>query len=87
MLEVSRRTDAFLTSLDSHPVESTILICTHGGVLTTLLATLLETPLDEMLVHNFRNASLTIVEKFGLQVRVSCFNCVQHLDGCEGLVT
>lgn len=73
------RTDCFLEELGTLPSESSILICTHGGVITTILATLLDATLEEMLAHRFLNTSVTQVSVVGREVVLRKFNCVEHL--------
>lgn len=78
--EVQARSDAFLKRvIPRHPGQS-VLFCTHGGIITTLLATLVDASLEEMLVHRFRNTSLTVVEVQNGLVRVPMFNSVDHLE-------
>lgn len=77
--DVRRRTDRFLDEVRVLPAESSILVCTHGGVITTMLATLLEATLEEMLAHRFLNTSVTQVSVVGQEVVVQRFNCIEHL--------
>jgi broad specificity phosphatase PhoE len=76
---LQRRTDLFLERLCTLPSESSILICTHGGVITTMLATLLDATLEEMLAHRFLNTSVTRMSMVGREVMLRNFNCVEHL--------
>jgi broad specificity phosphatase PhoE len=77
--DVQRRTDRFLDDLRSLPPESSLLICTHGGVITTMLATLLEASLEEMLSHRFLNTSVSQLSVEPHGVVLKRFNCVEHL--------
>lgn len=77
--DVQKRTDRFLDDIRLLPTTSSILVCTHGGVITTMLATLLDAPLEEMLTHRFWNTSVTQLSVVEREATVKRFNCVEHL--------
>ena len=82
-LDLARRTGEFLQRMQKLPPESQVLICTHGGPITTILAALLDAAIEEMLLHNFHNTSLTIVDMINGMISVKCFNSIDHLEGIK----
>ena len=86
ILDVLNRTNAFLEKIRALPTDSNILICTHGGVITTLLATLLDGTAEEMLSYNFRNCSITIVDINNNVISLKAFNSIDHMVGIEVVV-
>jgi broad specificity phosphatase PhoE len=82
MLELQARTDAFLSEycfVEAH-MNKTLVLVTHGGVVVTVLATLLDATLEEMLERRCRNTAVSILDiSSDKQVSVTAFNCCAHL--------
>lgn len=58
----------------------TVLIVTHGGVITALLADWLKADFDNLLINlQLDNTSLTIVEETEKHVRLKCVNDSSHI--------
>ena len=80
ILDLQRRTDKFLETIQRERAGQVILACTHGGVITTILASVLRSPVEEMLAFHFYNASLTEIDfSTTCGIRVTKFNSVEHL--------
>ncbi|MBI3316109.1 MAG: histidine phosphatase family protein [Candidatus Omnitrophica bacterium] len=59
-----------------------VLIVTHGGVITALLADWLKADFDNLLINlQIDNTSITIVEETESRVRLKCINDASHLNG------
>jgi broad specificity phosphatase PhoE len=81
MEELKQRTDRFLegTCLTLENMSKTILICSHGGTIVTLLARLLDASITEMLSHKCPNTAVTILEVSDeRQISVCAFQCSSH---------
>ncbi len=64
--------------------DKTVVIVTHGGVLTALLAEWLKTEFDHLLLSlDIENTSLTVVEFKGRRVRLKTINDSSHLIGTK----
>ena len=81
-LDVKVRTDRFLKKLLENYSGKSVLLCTHGGPIRTILAAVLETPLGEIWDQAIDNTSLSTVE-FGPDGRaLRCtINSTAHLSG------
>jgi len=80
LLDLKTRTDQFLKRLLENYQGKTVLLCTHGGPILTLLATVLEFPLEEFIEHEIENASISTVELDDKGKVLQCtINSVLHL--------
>jgi broad specificity phosphatase PhoE len=79
-LDMQARTDRLIARLKSGYLGKTVLVCTHGGPIRTLLARVLNMPLEELLAQSIENASLTTLEFSEEGEPMRCLlNSVQHL--------
>jgi len=73
------RAESFLKSLTGYPEDSTILVVTHGGVIKTMVCSLLRIGQVHWPKIRIDNASLTIVSTYGERVILSLLNDTSHL--------
>ncbi|OIO36283.1 MAG: hypothetical protein AUJ72_05960, partial [Candidatus Omnitrophica bacterium CG1_02_46_14] len=61
-----------------------VLVVTHGGVITALLADWLKADFDHLLIHlQIDNTSLTMVDETETRTRLRFINDTSHLDGAS----
>lgn len=80
--DLKARTDLFLKDIFEKHAGQSVLLMTHGGTIRTLLATLLQMRIDELLklnIHNTSVSSVTLSKDFSaLEYEINNFS---HLDG------
>lgn len=78
--ELKERVKNFLEELKKKYKGKTVLICSHGNYIETLLGILLKRPLEKSLEIKQSNAAVNIVEaKDSGEHEVRVINCIQHL--------
>jgi len=75
----TKRVSKFLSRLEEHTEEETILIVAHSGVLRTLICLLLGIELQHRWQFRLDLASLSILETYPQQAILSLLNDVSHL--------
>ena len=78
-VEFSKRVSKFLSRLEQHTAEETILIVAHSGVLRVLLCRLLNMDLGHLWQFPLDLASLSILETNQQGAILSLLNDVSHL--------
>lgn len=75
----TKRVSKFLSRLEEHTEQETILIAAHSGVLRTLICLLLGIELQHRWQFRLDLASLSILETYPQQAILSLLNNVSHL--------
>ena len=78
--EFSSRVGKFLSRLDNHAAEETILIVAHSGVLRTLICQLLGMELERRWQFRIDLGSLSVVETYSQEAILTRLNDVSYLD-------
>jgi alpha-ribazole phosphatase len=79
IVDLDRRVVGFLSRLDKHPAEATILVVAHSGVLRLLLCHLLEIDIYHWRQLRTDLASLSIVETHPYGTALNLLNDTSHL--------
>jgi len=77
--EFASRAEAFLKSLKDYSEDQTILVVTHGGIIKSMVCSLLGIGQIHWPKIRIDNASLSIVSTYGERVILSLLNDVSHL--------
>ena len=78
-VDLDQRVARFLTRLDKHPAEATVLVVAHSGVLRLLLCHLLEIDIYHWRQLRTDLASLSIVETHPYGTALNLLNDTSHL--------
>lgn len=79
-VELRGRAQKFLEKLFKSHKNETILICSHGAYIKTLLGILLGKTVEETMDMQFKNASVNIIEiDEGGEHKVHLLNSIDHL--------
>ncbi len=82
--EFRKRVDAAFKSIAEKSRDKTIAVVSHGGVLVSIMASILKADFDSVLLNtSFGNAGVTLVEYDG-RFRMVYINDVTHIKGYEG---
>lgn len=73
------RAEAFLDSLSDYKESQTVLVVTHGGIIKSMICSLLGIGQEHWPKIRIDNASLSIISTYGKQVILSLLNDTSHL--------
>ena len=78
-LDLQRRAWSFFESLRGLHLGKTVLLCTHGGVIRVLLASVTGKPIQNFVVTQIQNTSLSEIEVSADGAKVTFINDINHL--------
>ena len=77
--QLAERADRFITRLETHGKDDTVLVVSHGGMMRTLVCRLLDMEHEHWPKFRFDNASLTIIDIYPARSILSLLNDTSHL--------
>ncbi|MCB0354200.1 MAG: histidine phosphatase family protein [Bdellovibrionales bacterium] len=78
-IDLQERAWRFFESIRSLHRGKTVLLCTHGGVIRVLLASITGKPIQDFVVTQIQNTSLSEIEVQDKSARVTFINDISHL--------